>query len=126
MRKIPMAYVSLAQSIRQVAVSLLLALGIASIWLADLPSLHVGPPARAAEGQQSQIPQDEFEQRVRNYLLAHPEVIGEALSRLEAKQGEQQAAAAKAALTSHEEQALFLRYLPNHSTAGRSTIARQG
>jgi protein-disulfide isomerase len=57
---------------------------------------------RAAEGQQSEIPQGEFEQRVRNYLLAHPEVVGEALSRLEAKQGELQAAAAKAALKSHE------------------------
>jgi len=97
-----MAYLSLAQGIRQTAVSLSLALGIASIWLADLPDLHVGRAARAAEGQQSQIPQDEFEQRVRSYLLAHPEVIGEAISRLEVKQGEQQAAAAKAALKSHE------------------------
>jgi hypothetical protein len=53
----------------------------------------MGRAARAAEGQQSEIPQGEFEQRVRNYLLAHPEVVGEALSRLEAKQGELQAAA---------------------------------
>lgn len=99
-----MAYVSLEQSIRQMVVSLLFAFGLASIWLADLPGLHMGRAARAAEGQQSQIPQDEFEQRVRNYLLAHPEVIGEALSRLEAKQGEQQAAAAKAASKSHEDE----------------------
>jgi protein-disulfide isomerase len=75
---------------------------IMGLWLADLPSLHLGRAAVAAEGQQSQIPQDEFEQRIRNYLLAHPEVVGEALSRLEAKQGELQAAAAKAALKSHE------------------------
>jgi protein-disulfide isomerase len=71
---------------------------IMGLWLADLPSLHLERAAVAAEGQQGQIPQDEFEQWVRNYLLAHPE----ALSRLEAKQGELQAAAAKAALKSHE------------------------
>ncbi|MCK1277379.1 DsbA family protein [Bradyrhizobium sp. 61] len=74
---------------------------IVGVWLADLPSLHMGRVTVAAEGQQSQIPQDEFEQRVRNYLLAYPEVVGEALSRLEAKQGELQAAA-EAALKSHE------------------------
>lgn len=97
-----MAYALLSQSIRQMAVLLLLAIGSASIWLADLPGLHMVRAAHAAEGQPSQIPQDEFEERVRNYLLAHPEVIGEALIRLEAKQGEHQAAAAKAALKSQE------------------------
>ncbi len=44
---------------------------------------------------------DEFERRVRSYLLAHPEVIAEALNRMEAKRGEQEAAAAKAALKAH-------------------------
>jgi protein-disulfide isomerase len=44
------------------------------------------------------VSQQEFEGRVRSYLLEHPEVISEALGRLEAKQGEQDAAAAKAAL----------------------------
>jgi hypothetical protein len=75
---------------------------IVGVWLPDLPSLHLGRAAVAAEGQQSQIRQDEFEQRIRNYLLAHPEVVGEALSRLEAQQRERQAAAARAALKSHE------------------------
>lgn len=75
---------------------------IVGVWLADSSSLHMGRVTVAAEGQQSQIPQDEFEQRVRNYLLAHPEVVGEAINRLEAQQGERQAAAAKAALKSHE------------------------
>jgi len=42
--------------------------------------------------------QEEFEQRVRTYLLEHPEVLMEAVNRLEAKQGEQDAAEARAAL----------------------------
>jgi len=60
------------------------------------PKLHFGNTAVAADTSQ-----DEFEQRVRNYLLAHPEVISDALNRLEAKQGEQDAAAAQAALKAH-------------------------
>jgi len=60
------------------------------------PKLHFGNTAIAADTSQ-----DEFEQRVRNYLLAHPEVISDALNRLEAKQGEQDAAGAQAALKAH-------------------------
>jgi protein-disulfide isomerase len=60
------------------------------------PKLHFGNTAVAADTSQ-----DEFEQRVRNYLLAHPEVISDALNRLEAKQGEQDAAGAQAALKAH-------------------------
>jgi protein-disulfide isomerase len=44
---------------------------------------------------------DEFEQRVRAYLLEHPEVIGEAINRLEAQQREQDAKLGQAALKSH-------------------------
>src|SRR6266702_8771110 len=73
-----------------------LILGIAGARFAKLPSLHLANAALAAD-----VPQDEFEQRVRSYLLAHPEVIAEALSRLEAKRGEQEAAAAKATLKAH-------------------------
>ncbi|HET8921252.1 MAG TPA: DsbA family protein [Xanthobacteraceae bacterium] len=57
--------------------------------------LCVGSAVRA------QTSQTEFEQRVRSYLLEHPEVVGEALNRLEAKQGELDAADAKAALKAH-------------------------
>ena len=43
----------------------------------------------------------EFEQRVRAYLLEHPEVIGEAINRLEVQQREQDAKLGQAALKSH-------------------------
>jgi Copper resistance protein ScsC N-terminal domain len=39
-----------------------------------------GEAAVAAAGN---VPKDEFERRVHDYLLAHPEVIGEAIHRLE-------------------------------------------
>ena len=70
-----------------------LALGIACVWLTNSPRMHLGTAALAAE-----MSQEEFEQRVRSYLLEHPEVLGEALNRLEAKQVEQEAAAARAVL----------------------------
>jgi protein-disulfide isomerase len=50
------------------------------------------------------IPKDEFERRVHDYLLAHPEVISEAINRLEAQQREQQAARGRTALKSHADQ----------------------
>lgn len=45
--------------------------------------------------------QAEFEQRVRNFLLDHPEVVGEAIKRLQANQDEQDAADAKLAIKAH-------------------------
>jgi len=45
--------------------------------------------------------QAEFEQRVPNYLLEHPEVVDDAIKRLQAKQDEQDAADAKVALKAH-------------------------
>ena len=60
-----------------------LAFGTVGVWLTNSPQIHLGTAALAAE-----MSQEEFEQRVRNYLLEHPEVLGEALNRLEAKQGE--------------------------------------
>jgi protein-disulfide isomerase len=75
---------------------LVLVLGVAGVRFEKSHGLHLGSAAVAAD-----MSQDEFEQRVRNYLLAHPEVVGDALKRLEAKQGEQEAADAKAALKAH-------------------------
>ena len=72
------------------------ALGIVGIWSAKSPDLHIGSAAFASEMSQA-----EFEQRVRAYLLEHPEVIGEALERLQTKQAEQGVAAAKATLKAH-------------------------
>ncbi len=71
----------------------ILILGVANVEVAKLSNLHLANAALAAD-----VPQDEFEQRVRNYLLAHPEVIAEALNRLQAKQDEQDAAGAKSVL----------------------------
>jgi protein-disulfide isomerase len=55
--------------------------------------MHLGMAAAAAD-----MSQQEFEQRIRTYLLEHPEVLMEAVNRLDAKQGEQEAAAASAVL----------------------------
>ena len=70
-----------------------LALGIGSAWFAKSPTMHLGMAAAAAD-----MSQQEFEQRIRTYLLEHPEVLMEAVNRLDAKQGEQEAAAASAVL----------------------------
>jgi protein-disulfide isomerase len=50
------------------------------------------------------MPQDEFEQRVRTYLLEHPEIVAEAINRLEARQGEQTATEARAVLKSQDDE----------------------
>ncbi len=74
----------------------LVALGIGGAWIAGAPVPRIGSVAFAAD-----MSQQEFERRVRDYLLAHPEVIGEAIDRLQARQAELNAAAAKAALKDH-------------------------
>ena len=56
--------------------------------------------AVAADAVES-MSEEEFERRVHDYLLAHPEVIGEAINRLEAQQREQEAARGQTALKSH-------------------------
>jgi protein-disulfide isomerase len=70
-----------------------LVFGTGGVWLTNFPRIHLGTAALAAE-----MSQQEFEQRVRTYLLEHPEVLMEAVNRLEAKQGEQEAAEARAVL----------------------------
>src|SRR5215472_16018436 len=70
-----------------------LVFGTGGVWLANSSRIHLGTAALAAE-----MSQEEFEQRARTYLLEHPEVLMEAINRLEAKQGEQQAAEARAVL----------------------------
>ena len=47
---------------------------------------------------------EEFERRVHDYLIAHPEVIGEAINRLEARQRDQEAKQAQATLKLHADQ----------------------
>ncbi len=64
-------------------------------------------PERSLSGAaaaEMNISKDEFERRVHDYLLEHPEVIGEAINRLEARQREETAKQAQAALKVHAEQ----------------------
>ena len=74
-----------------------LALGIAGMLCPKLPGLDLGSAAFADE-----MSQEQFERRVRDYLLAHPEIIGEAINQLEAKQVELDAANARVALQAHD------------------------
>ena len=55
---------------------------------------------------QSEMPKDEFERRVRTYILNHPEVIAEALQRLEERERAAQASAAKAVLKARADEVL--------------------
>lgn len=67
-----------------------LLLTVATAWLA------LGPLGHAiAAGEMSQ---DQFDQRVHDYILAHPEVVMEALQSLDAREREAAAKEAKAAL----------------------------
>ena len=52
------------------------------------------------------LPQDAFERRVRDYLVANPEVIVEAMQNLERKQREAEQTEAQAALATHRDELL--------------------
>jgi protein-disulfide isomerase len=77
-------------------------LGAAVLFFSDVGEL--GPP-RLADAQ-SKMPKDEFERRIRAYLLEHPEVIAEALQRLEERDRAAQASAAKSVLKARAEEIL--------------------
>jgi protein-disulfide isomerase len=79
----------------------LILIGLVGAWFALKPGLRLG---HQDAGVASNMPQDEFEQRVRTYLLEHPEIVAEAINRLEARQGEQAAADAKAGLKSRSDE----------------------
>jgi protein-disulfide isomerase len=81
----------------------LILIGAIGVWFAFDPNVQLArsfSDAIAAEAPAT-MSKDEFEQRVRAYLLEHPEVIGEAINRLEAQQREQDAKLGQAALKSH-------------------------
>lgn len=63
------------------------------------------PPSPMAQtgNLESKLPNDEFEQRVRKYLLENPEVIAEAMQRLEERQRVAEASEAKALLANRAE-----------------------
>jgi len=78
------------------AVVPVLVLGAAAVLIGKSPGVHLTTAAVAAD-----MTQAEFEQRVRNYLLEHPEVVGEAIRRLQAKQDAEDAADTKVAFKAH-------------------------
>src|SRR6266700_3811299 len=80
---------------------LLTVLAVVGAWFAFQPGFRWRPSgAHLAAG----MPKDEFEQRVRTYLLEHPEVIAEAITRLEARQGAQETTEVQAVLRSRAEE----------------------
>ncbi|CDX19916.1 Protein-disulfide isomerase [Mesorhizobium sp. ORS 3324] len=76
------------------AIRMLLFAGLAG-WLLLNPGAR--QPAIAA-GETSQ---DQFDQRIHDYILAHPEVLMEALQKLQERQREAEAAAVRDALAKH-------------------------
>jgi protein-disulfide isomerase len=83
------------------SIAALVVIGLIGGWLArnqGLPWPHQDATTVAS------MPQDEFEQRVRGYLLDHPEVISDAINRLDARRAEQEAADGRAALNSHSDE----------------------
>jgi protein-disulfide isomerase len=82
-------------------IAALVLIGLVGGWLArnqGLPWAHQDASIAAS------MPQDEFEQRVHAYLLDHPEVISDAINRLDARRAEQEAADGRAALNSHSDE----------------------
>jgi protein-disulfide isomerase len=79
----------------------LILIGLIGAWFALKPGLRLG---HQDTDLASNMPQDEFEQRVRTYLLEHPEIVAEAINRLEARQGEQTATEARAVLKSRSDE----------------------
>jgi protein-disulfide isomerase len=86
----------LGRAIGKMACALMLACAMA--WLALGPGLQ-GQAIAAGE-----MSQDQFDQRIHDYILAHPEVIMEALQSLDARQREAEAKAAKAALAARADE----------------------
>jgi len=76
--------------------------GAAFLFFSDVGTFG---PSRLANAQ-SKMPQDEFERRVRAYLLDHPEVIAEALQRLEERERAAQASAAMSVLKTRADEVL--------------------
>jgi len=72
-------------------------LAVVGAWFAFHPGFRWGPSGAHLAAA---MPKDEFERRVRAYLLEHPEVIAEAISRLESQQGVQEATEVQAVLQS--------------------------
>jgi protein-disulfide isomerase len=81
----------------------LLVIGVGTIALKQ-ESRWVRSTGEGAVAAVGNMPKDEFERRVHDYLLAHPEVIHEAINRLDARQREQEVARGQTALKAHADQ----------------------
>jgi hypothetical protein len=66
-------------------------------WFLLNPSVQGARESAFAAGEMSQ---DQFDQRIHDYILAHPEVLVQALQSLDQRQREADAAQAKAVLVS--------------------------
>ena len=80
---------------------LLILLAVVGAWFAFHPGFRWG---QSGAHWAAAMPEGEFERRVRAYLLEHPEVIAEAISRLESQQGAQDAAEVQAVLKSRADE----------------------
>lgn len=80
----------------------LLLVGAVSAWFA----LDPGFRSRITSNSAAEIPQDAFERRVRSYLMEHPEVIVEAVERLQARQQAAAQTEANAVLKAHANEIL--------------------
>jgi protein-disulfide isomerase len=74
-----------------------------------------GPGRAVAAEAGPTMSQDEFDRRVHDYLIAHPEVISEAISRLETRQREDEAKQARGVLKQHGDQVF---HDPNDPVSG--------
>jgi protein-disulfide isomerase len=83
-------------------VATIVLLGAALLFFSDVGTFGQSRLANA----QSNVPQDEFERRIRAYLLDHPEVVAEALQRLEERERAAQANAAKSVLKARADEVL--------------------
>jgi protein-disulfide isomerase len=86
-----------------VGILTLFAVGGVGLWF--LADFCFRAPSQVANAQ-SKIPKDEVERLVRAYLLDHPEVIAEALQRLEQRQRAAEATEAKSVLRSRADEIL--------------------
>jgi protein-disulfide isomerase len=78
--------------------------GAVSAWLALAPSIHGTQGSSEAIAAEAGMSKSEFEQRVHDHLLEHPEVIAEAINRLEAQQREQEAKQVRTVLQSRADE----------------------
>ena len=83
-------------------ISAIVLLGAALLFFSDVGTFG---PTRLANAQ-SKMPTDEFERRIRAYLLDHPEVVAEALQRLEERERAAQASTAKSVLKARADEVL--------------------